>query len=391
MAEKTKQGTSLGILGVIGLFLLGKAKWLFALLKIGKLTTLISMFVTVGAYALVYGWKFAVVLVYLLFIHEMGHLVAMKYKKIPASPAIFIPFLGAAISMKKPPKNARDEAFIAYGGPLFGLLSFLPAVYLYHVNGDPFWGMVIFIGAFLNLFNLFPISPLDGGRIVGLLSPKLWLLGLAGLLAYVVISPSPILILILLFGFFNWWERFREEFHLQKTEQQHALFAIEQEEAQMWMRELQEYRGQTNFIYILDQYIDQASREQETLQRQMANKGWLPFVNDHHKLQDAERKQKIDLLQMRKQYLLVPLKLYVERGEEEGDLFHHYESVLEEKKQELAETLSHRKHYYVASKKTKLIVLVLYVALAAVLSYFTLYGHDLMEQHKDSISSIRSQ
>lgn len=99
-------------LGAIGLFFLGKMKWLFALLKIAKVGSLISIFVSLGAYALVYGWKFAVALVYLIYIHEMGHLLAAKRKGIKTSNAIFIPFVGALIALKEEPKNANHKLIL---------------------------------------------------------------------------------------------------------------------------------------------------------------------------------------------------------------------------------------------------------------------------------------
>ena len=82
------------------------------------------MFLSLGAYAVIYGWQFGVALIYLLFIHEMGHLWAAKRKGIPTSPAIFIPFMGALIGMKEMPKNAKDEAYIAYMGPLSDYFHF---------------------------------------------------------------------------------------------------------------------------------------------------------------------------------------------------------------------------------------------------------------------------
>src|SRR5699024_4522871 len=129
-------------------------------------------------YAAFFGWQLAVVLVYLLLVHESGHLVAARQKGIKTSPAYFIPFVGAVISMKERPKDAATEAYLAYGGPLAGLISFLPAVLLYSWTGAPVWLLVIFLGAFLNLLNMLPVSPLDGGRIVTVLSTKIWFLGL---------------------------------------------------------------------------------------------------------------------------------------------------------------------------------------------------------------------
>ena len=147
-------------LGAIGLFFLGKMKWLFALLKIAKVGSLISIFVSLGAYALVYGWKFALALVYLIYIHEMGHLLAAKRKGIKTSNAIFIPFVGALIALKEEPKNANQEAYLAFGGPLLGTLAFLPAIPLFMMTENPFWLLVITLGAMINLFNLMPVHPL---------------------------------------------------------------------------------------------------------------------------------------------------------------------------------------------------------------------------------------
>jgi len=183
----------------VGVFLLAKFKWVFAMLKWTKFGgTLISMMISLGAYAAIYGWKFGFALVYLIFVHEMGHIVAAKQKGIRTSPAFFIPFIGALISLKERPRDAATEAYLAYGGPLAGLISFLPAVALYQIDGDPFWALVIFMGAMINLFNLLPVSPLDGGRIVSVLSTKIWLIGLLLLVVLVVVSPSPILYIIII-------------------------------------------------------------------------------------------------------------------------------------------------------------------------------------------------
>src|SRR5699024_5809054 len=103
--DRSKKGLW-GWIVAIGVFLAAKLKWVLAIFKIGKFATLASMFVSLGGYALIFGWKFAFAIVYLIFIHEMGHLVAAKIKKIPTSPAIFIPFMGAAIGMD--PKKIKD-------------------------------------------------------------------------------------------------------------------------------------------------------------------------------------------------------------------------------------------------------------------------------------------
>ncbi|WP_285769382.1 site-2 protease family protein [Peribacillus sp. SI8-4] len=198
-------------LGAIGLFFLGKMKWLFALLKVAKIGSLLSIFVSLGAYALVYGWKFAAALVYLIYIHEMGHLLAAKRKGIKTSSAIFITFVGALIALKEEPKNADQEAYFAFGGPLLGTLAFLPAIPLFMMTDNPFWLLVITLGAMINLFNLMPVHPLDGGRIAGVISANLWVAGIIGMVVYMFFHPNPLLILFLLLGISKWWNEFRNE------------------------------------------------------------------------------------------------------------------------------------------------------------------------------------
>lgn len=209
-----------GAIGLGGLFLLTKMKWVLVLLKVLKLQTLFSMVIFLGTYAIFYGWKFAFALLYLLFVHEMGHLFAAKKLKLPTTPAIFIPFLGAAIGMKERPKNAKDEAFLAYMGPVFGLLAFLPAIPLYFLTDAPFWALVIVLGAIINLFNLIPMSPLDGGRIVAGISTKLWALGLVLLLGYALWTMSILAFFILIIGIFNWASVYKEQKNIGEAKKQ---------------------------------------------------------------------------------------------------------------------------------------------------------------------------
>ena len=200
-----KQNRVLGTLSVIGVFLATKLKFVLAIVKFAKLQTLISMFLSLGFYAAVFGWKFGVALIYVLFIHEMGHLVAARMKGIRTSPAIFVPFMGAVIGIDpKAIKDAETESFIAYGGPLAGLLSIIPAIPLYLYTEEPLFALIIYLGAFLNLFNLLPVSPLDGGRIVASLSTALWGLGIALLIVLNFVMPGPMLLLITVIGGISW-------------------------------------------------------------------------------------------------------------------------------------------------------------------------------------------
>jgi Zn-dependent protease len=159
-----------------------------------------SMLVSIGAYALLGGWWFGVGLVGLLFVHEMGHVVALRRQGVPASAPLFIPFLGAVIGMRKLPANAWREAEVALAGPIAGSLAAAAVWAAGSYTHSRFLVALAFIGFFLNLFNLIPVVPLDGGRAVAALHPAIWLAGLGGLIALEIVRPSPIVPLIILLG-----------------------------------------------------------------------------------------------------------------------------------------------------------------------------------------------
>jgi Zn-dependent protease len=199
----------LGPFGLVLVFLFGKLKYLGLILQIGKFKTFISMLVSIWAYAMFWGWSFAAGFVALIFIHEMGHVLALRSMGIRASAPMFIPFVGAHIVMQQLPKNAFGEAVAAYGGPLLGTLGAISCAAIGMATGNPFWYALASSGFLLNLFNLLPISPLDGGRIIGVISPKLWILGLAGALGLFYLTWSPIVALILIFGSFQIYKSFK--------------------------------------------------------------------------------------------------------------------------------------------------------------------------------------
>ena len=195
-----------GSLVAAGVFL---AKFGAVVYKLKIVTVAGSMIVSVGAYALLGGWWFGVGLVGLIFVHEMGHVVALRRQGVPASAPLFIPFMGAVIGMKKLPANAWREAEVALAGPLLGSLG---AAAVWAAGGyyhSRFLIALAFIGFFINLFNLIPVVPLDGGRAVAALHPAIWLLGLAGLVILEVLRPSPILPIIILIGGIELWRRWR--------------------------------------------------------------------------------------------------------------------------------------------------------------------------------------
>jgi Zn-dependent protease len=203
----------LGLLVAAGLLLLklgAKLKGLLLLLpKLKILTTSASMLVSVGAYALIWGWKFAVGFVLLLLVHEMGHVFQLRREGIPASAPMFIPFLGAVVAMKALPKDAAAEARVGLAGPVLGSLGALVPLGIYEATGDEFWAALAFTGFLLNLFNLLPVLPLDGGRAMAALSPWMWFVGYALLVAATVAFPNPIMLLILLVGGLETWRRWK--------------------------------------------------------------------------------------------------------------------------------------------------------------------------------------
>jgi Zn-dependent protease len=192
-----------GPLAVPILFLAGKLKWLLAMCKLVKMGTLLSMFVMVWIYATMWGVPFAVGFVLLIFVHEMGHAIVMRQQGIPAGAPVFIPFVGAVIAMRGRPRNAYVEALVGIGGPLLGTLGATVCLAVAMATGGTFWYALASTGFFINLFNLIPIHPLDGGRIIGAISRWFWAVGYAIGIGAFLVTNSPMLLLILIFGVLN--------------------------------------------------------------------------------------------------------------------------------------------------------------------------------------------
>ena len=167
------------------------------------------MLVSVAAYALFWGWTFAVGFVVLLLVHEMGHVIALRREGIKASAPMFIPFLGAVVAAKSLGRNALAEARVGLAGPVLGSLGALAAALIGVATGHEFWYALAFTGFFLNLFNLLPVVPLDGGRAMAAMAPWMWFAGFAGLIAVAFIWPNPIMILILVVGGLETWRRWK--------------------------------------------------------------------------------------------------------------------------------------------------------------------------------------
>lgn len=187
-------------------------KFKAALLVVWKLkvfATATSMVVSIGAYAWLWGWKFGVGFVLLLLVHELGHVFELRRQGVPASAPMFIPFMGAFVGLKQMPENAWNEAKVALAGPLLGSIG-AAGVWAAGVALDSQLLVALaFTGFFLNLFNLLPVSPLDGGRAVAAIHPALWAVGLVALLGLAIARPNPLLLIILVMGAFEVWNRWK--------------------------------------------------------------------------------------------------------------------------------------------------------------------------------------
>lgn len=178
--------------------------------KLGKLlTTGGTMLVSLVVYAFIFGWKYAAGFIVLLFVHEMGHYIAARRRGLDVGAPTFIPFVGAWIQMKDLPHDAETEAYVGLGGPLLGTVGAIVAYFAARESGANWLLAVAYSGFFLNLFNLIPLSPFDGGRITAVLSPRIWLLGVPVLLALAWWRPSPMLILVALLAAPQVWQAIR--------------------------------------------------------------------------------------------------------------------------------------------------------------------------------------
>lgn len=177
-------------------------KALFLLLKAGKLGKLLmssgTMLLSVITYSFVFGWQYAVGFVLLLLAHEMGHYIAAQKRGLNVGMPTFIPFVGAWIEMKEMPHDAETEAYVGFGGPFLGSIAALACYFLARYLDSNLLLAVAYSGFFLNLFNLIPVSPFDGGRITAVISPKLWLIGAPMLVALFFYRPSPLLIMMVI-------------------------------------------------------------------------------------------------------------------------------------------------------------------------------------------------
>lgn len=360
MDKKSGKKSIWGVIGTIAILLFGKLKYVLVALKFLKLQTLVSMFIYLGTYALIFGWKFAVALVYLLIIHETGHMFAAKKIKLPVSPAIFIPFMGAVIGLKEMPKNAKDEAYIAYMGPLFGLLSFLPAIPLYLLTNEPFWALLIILGGMINLFNLIPLTPLDGGRIAAGISTKLWGLGLILLLAFSVMKFSILGFIIVIIGSIEWYKIYKKQKNLHKD-------TIEVDKLEQLIENI---KLQIHDYYAVHEILRSANKE---ITNPEVNELFKTYISTIEKI-----KREVFLQQLSG----IP-ELSEEDKTENQQVMEGILKQLEEKAAALKSEVHTTETYYKTDLKTKVKLFFIYIALAIALSISYYYGNEILLNHPE--------
>jgi Zn-dependent protease len=210
-SPKPQPNALAGKLGMIGAFglMVWKFKWLLALVLtkgklvlfgLTKVSTLATMGLWVLAYTTAFSWKFALGMAIVIYIHEMGHVFALKRLGIQADAPIFIPGLGALVRLRQTFVNPIEDATIGLAGPLWGLAAAVATAGLYAWTSYPLFAALTQVGAWINLFNLLPISPLDGGRGFRAVShAQRWLLLLV-MGGALMASGEGMLILILIVG-----------------------------------------------------------------------------------------------------------------------------------------------------------------------------------------------
>ena len=188
----------------------GKGKYLIGALKLTKFASLGSMLITVGTYSMFFGLPYAAGMVGLILVHESGHALVMRKLGIPFSPMVFVPFLGAAVTMKRRPRDAYEEALVAFGGPVLGGLGAVGVNIAAFSTGSQLLFALADFGYMINLFNLLPIGMMDGGRICGALSPYAGVIGIGigGTLIYNGMINNPIFYLIMMAGSYETFMRF---------------------------------------------------------------------------------------------------------------------------------------------------------------------------------------
>ncbi len=201
--------------GAFVAFVAATWKFVYPVIKLAKgakiLLTMGTMLLSVWYYSRFFGWQFGAGFVVCILIHELGHVFAAWRVGIPVSAPIFIPGFGALILGKRAGDSAWEGAIVGYGGPLFGTLAGLACWGIFGLTGNALFLGLAFTAFLMNLFNMTPIYPLDGGRITAAVSPYIWIAGLVGMLAMTLTGfvTNPFIWLLIIMALPNIWSGLR--------------------------------------------------------------------------------------------------------------------------------------------------------------------------------------
>lgn len=180
---------------------------LIAFKNVKFLTFGASFLVSLAAYSSIWGWRFALGFMVLLFVHELGHVIQLRREGVPASAPLFIPFLGAFVGMKELPKNAWMEAKVGLAGPVLGTLGAAACLGVAIGTDSDLLRAVAYTGFLLNLFNLIPVLPLDGGRAAAAFHPGFWFVGVFAIALLYFWHHNPLVLLVAALGGYELFHR----------------------------------------------------------------------------------------------------------------------------------------------------------------------------------------
>jgi len=199
---------ALATVGAIAVAILAKAK--FLLLGLSKAGTLFTMLLSFGVYWTVFGWPFAAGLVLSIYVHEMGHMAALRRFGVKTGGPMFLPGIGAVIRLHQQFASPAEDARVGLAGPLWGLGAALAALGGFALTHQPIWAAIATTGAWINLFNLLPVWQLDGGRAFHALNrPQRWL-AVAVIGATYLVTQEKLLFLL---GLAATWRAFQKPEH----------------------------------------------------------------------------------------------------------------------------------------------------------------------------------
>lgn len=222
---RRRAGSALAAVGAMVAKFFSAIKGVLLLLPKAKLLlTFGTAMVSVVLYSLVFGWWFAVGFVVLLFVHEMGHVIQLRREGIRATAPVFVPFLGAVVGMRQMPDDALAEARVGLAGPVLGTLGAGACLLVAEATGSTMLKALAYVGFLINLFNLIPLTPLDGGRAMAAMSPVMWFVGLGVMVALFLLTKSPFLLLFAVLGGYDTYRRWNARGN--RSPAQHAYYRV---------------------------------------------------------------------------------------------------------------------------------------------------------------------